>query len=38
MTKRKAASKKLKRNKSLGKVKSLRIPGSIKLNPQPLPP
>jgi hypothetical protein len=39
---KKAASKKLKRSKSMSKVKSLRVPGQPpgvdKLNPQPLPP
>lgn len=41
MNKKKSRSRKLKGSKSMGKVKSLRMPGgppgSIKLNPQPLP-
>jgi len=39
MTKRKAPGNSLKKAKSLKNVKGLRMPpGSIKLNPQPLPP
>lgn len=35
---KKKATKKLKKNKSMAKVKPLHMPGVDPLNPQPLPP
>jgi hypothetical protein len=37
-TVKKKATKKLKKNKSMAKVKPLHMPGVDPLNPQPLPP
>jgi len=38
MQKKKATRRKLRKSKSMAKVRALHIPGVDPLNPQPLPP